>query len=409
MTPIDTEFLIISKITFAIALLSLWGSSLIINAWSIFGKGRGFSAMVVLLALGDFLWSISAVTSSAILLWDPQRNTYPVCLALRFMYQWGAWSSLCWSIAILVFILLGMNDVKNNTPERSSSIVSKTIWWGFFLLLAYGYMIISTAVLMGAGLMDSTKQFHCHPKHPYQIYLWFAPLMVLFVSAIILFGCVIYVYRRAKKMHVNPLLGRSVTLSVPFRTALFPLVMLVTWSLNIVANLMPEGAAPFGLIVAYTVMLNTQGFWDAIVYGVTNGRFRDFFRKRVFRTVILFLFGPVVVVPLFLRRMFLFVSQKWCSAEQEIVPDSPSEVDPFLYSSNQDSGSSIMINSESKSKTSLFPLSSSTNPIPDMGYATSFTAISDEPKQASVPKYGEMDSEESSDDDIDPAAYKFFY
>jgi hypothetical protein len=66
---------IVLLVNLVVGMLSLWGSSVIINAFFVFGKGRGFAIMVLLLAIGDWAWALASVGSAIVLLTSPER--YP--------------------------------------------------------------------------------------------------------------------------------------------------------------------------------------------------------------------------------------------------------------------------------------------------------------------------------------------
>lgn len=321
--------------------------------------------MIVLLALGDLVWSISAVASSALLLWSPSSFTFSVCVLLRLLYQWGSWSSLAWSLAILAFLLIALARASHHDLDGSG--VLHPVWWLLFAFVAYGWPTVTTIVMLALGVIkQKSSSYHCAPQPPFNLYFVVGPIMGLFFLSVLLFVMILVVFLRLRSQHRG--VGHTVTLSVPLRTALFPLVMLICWSLNIVVQLLPEGQVTYALVIAYSVMMNLQGALDCIIYGVTNGRFRNFFRKRMWRTVVLFLFGPVLVIPLFIRRVILFFSRKIKQRTQDSKrhsqmqrPDSPS------------TSGYRALPTASKSA-SFFPLSSSSaSPTPELGIASSLT------------------------------------
>jgi hypothetical protein len=130
------------------------------------------------------------------------------------------------------------------------------------------------------------------------------------------------------------------------------------------------------------VLLNAQGVWDCIIYGFTNGQFREFFAKRKLRTVILFVLGPLLVIPLLLRRAYLYRQKK----REDRNPEYQ-EVASFA-----------------PAPTSIFPLSSKAHPVPNDGIAASLSL--DDKQQAatssgsflSVPKMADMTTFVSDDE-----------
>jgi len=68
----------------------------------------------------------------------------------------------------------------------------------------------------------SAGDHHCYLARPFHLYLWYLPVMLAVGANLVLFVAVLIRFRRT--MH---------TFSVPLRMCLFPLVIVVTWGLNI--------------------------------------------------------------------------------------------------------------------------------------------------------------------------------
>lgn len=353
------------------SLASAWGSSLIINAFFIFGKGRGFAIMVLFLALGDFVWSVASVLSSIVLLANPDLYTIggPLCLAFRFTYQLGAFSSLIWGLGILLFILLALARAKSTGggDESSEGNVSK-VWWLALGFLAFGYPIVIGVVMIALGDWNGSPGFLCFPSLEKE--LWVYPIMGVFVLSLILMIVVIYHYQSYRSNQSHRIVGRSVTLTVPFRSSLFSLVLLLCWTPNVVNQLI--GGGPFWFTVVWLACLNSQGVWDSLIYGFTNGRFRAFFRKRFARTLILLILGPLLILPLFIRWAYKALQKKCCGAPKSSRPFQESF--SMLGERPSSPETSFEQPTSSSSSKSLFPLSASGNhPLPRLNYATSFT------------------------------------
>jgi hypothetical protein len=330
----------LARIGLAAGVCSLFGSAVILNAWSVMGKGRGFSTAVVLLALGDFLWAVSSITASSLLLFDPARYSLSVCVGVRLLFQWGAWSSLVWSLGILVLVL---DSSRDGEPRRT------LLWFSLFSGVAYGgpLLMMITELALQHSLFAQAADGHCYLVDPFNLYLWFVPCTVVYGVAVCMFLAVLYRYRRTVS-----------SFSVPVRTGLLPLVMLLTWGLNIVSSLV--GTVPFGLICTHVALLTAQGFWDALIYGATNGRFRSFYFKRVWRTLVLFVFGPLLVVPLLVRRCVKYARKRCCGGGEGEL------------SAREGLGSSTEGESLIKSDASFFPLSRSfSHPVPETGIVAS--------------------------------------
>ncbi len=349
----------LAQVALSAGVCSLFGAALVLNAWSMMGKGRGFTTAVVLLALGDFVWACSSIAASSMVLFTDQTLPLSVCVGLRVLFQWGAWSSLAWSLGILVLVLDGGSD---GEPRRSR------LWFSVFGVLAYGaplIMMIPELALQHTLFAQPTDDKRCFLQSPYHLYLWFVPVSVVFCCALLMFLIVIFRYRRSVS-----------SFSVPIRACLFPLVMLLTWGLYIICSLV--GTVPFPLNCTHVALLTAQGFWDAIIYGATNGRFRNFYFKRIWRTVVLFIFGPLLVVPLLLRRAFKYASPRCCCSTggqglgERDLEEGTRGGREGRGRRTRTLGSSTEGESLLRSDDSFFPLSRSfSHPVPDSGIVAS--------------------------------------
>lgn len=175
------------------------------------------------------------------------------------------------------------------------------------------------------------------------------------------------------------------TLTVPFRTSLFSLVLLLCWAPNIIWQLVPPSYRTYPFTLAFgtrgvaslfpkrvphssllVVMLNTQGLWDSLIYGATNGRFRAFFRKRMGRTIGLLILGPLLVLPLFVRWVYKAIQRRCCTDSGYASLGSTSSFDSETPVSSASEPSSPA--------KSFFPLSSRlAHPVPAHEFASSFT------------------------------------
>jgi hypothetical protein len=316
------------------------------------GRGRGFTSAIVMLALGDFVWACSSLALSALLLFASSSFSLSACQALRQLFQvpsllsfvcaltrssfflflfWslfqvGSWSSLAWSLCILVLVL--------DTDLTSDEARRPKLWFGVFGLLAYGVpALLMLLQLTIDNVWNVGADQHCYLQKPFHLYLWYLPVILAVGANILLFVAVLIRFRNSMR-----------TFSVPLRMCLFPLVMGVTWGLNIItacsccccccfgvviwshglSEVLPVEEVPGWLVVLQSFLITGQGAWDCIIYSSTNGRFRHFYTKRVLRTVVLFVFGPLLVVPLLLRRALLYFSRRClCCAPDALAPAAP--------------------------------------------------------------------------------------
>lgn len=139
-------------------------------------------------------------------------------------------------------------------------------------------------------------------------------------------------------------------------------------------------------------LITAQGAWDCVVYSSTNGRFRNYYTKRLLRTLLLFVLGPLLVVPLLLRRAVLYFSRRClCCAPDPLQEARLAHRHGRGSLSGSDGSSAESEQLTVRSDDSFFPLSRSfshpvrewsafvllsalTLQIPDVGIATSLPA-----------------------------------
>jgi len=105
-------------------------------------------------------------------------------------------------------------------------------------------------------------------------------------------------------------------------------------------------------------LITAQGAWDCVVYSSTNGRFRNYYTKRVLRTLLLFVLGPLLVVPLLLRRAVLYFARR-CTCCADPGRQRHLQRGGDFAGSSSDASSAESEQLTARSDDSFFPLSRS--------------------------------------------------
>jgi hypothetical protein len=205
---------------------------------------------IVLLALGDFLWACASVARGGLLLFSSGSFTESVCIALRQLNQFGSWSSLAWSLAILVLLL-------DSDPATDEARRPK-MWFGLFGAVAYGVPSVLLLLQLSIGMdvvWNQPLDGPCFLQAPFHFYLWYLPVIFLAACNLILFVCVLIRFRNS--LHL---------FSLSFRMCLFPLVMIVTWGLNIFTSLLVVSSFP--LLAVQAFLITAQGVCFVLLFSV---------------------------------------------------------------------------------------------------------------------------------------------
>jgi len=92
------------------------------------------------------------------------------------------------------------------------------------------------------------------------------------------------------------------------RVSLYLLVLLISWSLDLIESFMAEFklcTAYFGLLLTYSILLQLQGLFDAIVFSVTNKQFRQHFAKQTWsENIINVVFAPILLIPAIIKYVY---------------------------------------------------------------------------------------------------------
>lgn len=163
---------------------------------------------------------------------------------------------------------------------------------------------------------------------------WFFPNMLSFVYTAINCLFIIKLVRGIPRNYWTAIKRHGIlTLPIEIRVILYLVVFFISWPLDIITNAM--GYAPefrkcqiFSLLIVYQFLLQFQGAMDAMVFGITNKQLRTHYQERPFRAVIVFLFGPILVIPFFIG----YVVRKTRTTKRELVEEKKPILDGSVSS-----------------------------------------------------------------------------
>jgi len=252
------------------------------------------------LAIADFGWGLTVILTYLILLINTNAYGFGVCVLFRALFQLFAGASVFWTFCISVFLY-----VRFLWPQLESIYL-----WIAFHLFSWGIPLLFIIILAAGGWFSSSALKICYPVEPYHTYFWFVPITGVFVCTFIVYLFLILrisiIVGRKNKQTKQDNYKLSVSLGV--RVSLYLLVLLISWSLDIIESFMAEFklcTAYFGLLLSYIILLQLQGLFDAIVFGATNKQFRQYFAKqRLWQKLINLLFAPILLLPALLRFMY---------------------------------------------------------------------------------------------------------
>eukprot|EP01100_Stratorugosa_tubuloviscum_P013996 TRINITY_DN7247_c0_g1_i1.p1 TRINITY_DN7247_c0_g1~~TRINITY_DN7247_c0_g1_i1.p1 ORF type:complete len:362 (-),score=55.66 TRINITY_DN7247_c0_g1_i1:20-1105(-) len=286
---------------------SLFGSSFMSLSYMMFGKGNTLSKMIAILAFGDYFWACCSTVSFAILLINNYfSDTYG--LIYRLFLQIFSSFTVFWTFFICIELNIMFENIVRVNTKGILHHLSK--WNSKDRRICY--LSISCSLPIFFCLLDSICKF-CrdntillvYPNQPCHAALWFAPLIVCY--AITFFMYLFLLYRI--KVHFNrsnPSENfRQKTIFLVLRFTLYLLIFLICWSLDFITHFLKILNIPqtdnqlySRMYTAYMIVLQLQGFLDAIVYGFTNKEFRIKLKQiSPIKLILVFLFGPFLVIP----------------------------------------------------------------------------------------------------------------
>lgn len=324
MVYTDEQVYIIHWVTLAASTLSMFGSAFILVSFFLFGKGKGLIKLIVFLALGDFGWSTSVVVNNILLL-KYGRLSDPVCFAFRGLFQFFAGSTVFWTLWIGVYLYMtvfhGKKDTTVNSLEKDKNRKETAMMLGFHVI-AWGEPLGVIVYCYGAKIFAQANNGIglCYPNsNVIHFWSWFFPIIVCFAISLAVY--VLLVFRLTNitswKFIFKTFTRHTTTLSLPFRVSVYLLIFLLCWSLDIVQFILSkmksiDAETDFIILVVYSALLQLQGAFDCIVYGLSNKELRNqhslFIEEwgkwgPVIMTVFV-LMCPILVIPTFFHKMY---------------------------------------------------------------------------------------------------------
>jgi len=290
------------------SVLSLFGSSFMLSSYFLIANTRkswtsyfranpneGISGLVAFLALGDYLWAINVIVTY-ILLISENGVTYFTCILLRGWWQIAAGSTVCWTACIAFYLYLVIFNVGSVFRQ------SQKIWW-IFHIFCWGLPTACYMILLGVQTIVKSKLGLCFPSEPWHFYLWFGPNTLVFVMTTVIYIVIFIKIRNKTTLNINT------THELPrLRVTLYLLVFVICWFLDIIAFLISYGTncIPFGLTLIYSILLQLQGLFDALVYGFSNRELiRQYKDEKIYVIFLHILVSPVVLIPLMIHHIFM--------------------------------------------------------------------------------------------------------
>lgn len=264
-------------VTLCSAVVSLIGSSIIVQSCLIHSTGKGISKIVLYLGIADLAWSLIDVVSFGVLLAETSYFVdSPLCIWSRLLYQFFGSAAVMWSASISVFLYRRFTVAKKPKPQsqipqslidklrsHKSMIIYHTLSWGVPFLQC----------LLLFNHLEPSPQDICLPSEPFFVLFWSFPICVAILISLIVY--LLFVHAAVVKAH-HSTTSFPVRL-IPSRLLLYILVLFVCWIPDILVysfeEEIPVESRPVVLVIV-NGLVELQGFFDCIVYGLTNKEFR---------------------------------------------------------------------------------------------------------------------------------------
>jgi len=273
--------------TMIAAIFSLFGSSFMLMNYFTFAKRdrKGISSLINWIAFGDHIWSVSVIITYAILLYDPHMFTLPICQACRAVFQIGSASTLMWSLCASIYLFYAVG--------QEAGVAISTQVWIIFHLASWGVPSTIFFISLAAGAIQPSQLGICFPNYKWRLYSWFIPNAVIFISIAIFYLLTFLRIRR------NPAyMAISQRFGLWRRLSFYLLVIFICWFCNFLAFfIFRENCTPAWVSLAYAMLLQLQGFFDAVIYGVSNKEFVQRYSGNARGFVVMLLISPLAVWP----------------------------------------------------------------------------------------------------------------
>ncbi|KAL6079628.1 hypothetical protein QOT17_000739 [Balamuthia mandrillaris] len=349
------------------ASLSLWGASFMLLSYLQISSGRSvLSKLVALLALTDLLWSFTTMaTSLSKLLTHHHADDLPwsLCVIFRFFFQFFAGASILWTSSIAVFIYLVI--CRDRFFARGGG--SHTRMWLLFHGLCWGLPFVSLLPMIVDGEHVLVRREYvglCFPAKVYHRAFWLYPIFFIFLGNAVLYFLILWRIRKERK---NAMLPSTPAKEAAFTFTLYLLVFFFSWAFDVFETSF-RWALPdcnlFFLVLTYRAFNNLQGFFDCLVYGLSNKKVRSQFfgggYKRGIQTATIFFFAPLLLLPVLLSSFFsllLSACRKQRRSRDPLLRIShPPSIVHDYYSDGEDAGTREVVVAQHSSYNSLTTL-----------------------------------------------------
>ncbi|PRP76498.1 hypothetical protein PROFUN_15150 [Planoprotostelium fungivorum] len=295
------EVRIISQATLIVSVLSLFGSSFMLHSYFSFSRGKGITKLIAHLAASDFGWAVVGIITEVPLVLRKEMDPW-FQQTVRHLFQLFARTSVVWTCCIAFYLCRSVcrtvrysNSAEiEKTPlmvpeerERKTSKISNQSWL-MFMIFAWGMPLAMLAVEATSGILVPQVTIEPNKERRYtglyfptdEFYLW-AWLLPIALAGLFQIICVTIIFNKvqtSKSAYLNMRNKISAPIKLKLRVLLYVMVFLVCWPLNfLTAGLYAfwPHKTYFGLSLAFSVFLNSQGFLNSVVYGFTNKGLRD--------------------------------------------------------------------------------------------------------------------------------------
>jgi hypothetical protein len=118
----DAQIHALTVCTLVASLLSVVGSSFMLENFFLYDKGRNpLTKLVAWLAFGDYLTAVNNIVKSIMLLHYPDLFSWEVCVVMRAWFQIAAGSTWCYTSVIAYFLYRFMVSRNTSTHARTRS------------------------------------------------------------------------------------------------------------------------------------------------------------------------------------------------------------------------------------------------------------------------------------------------
>jgi len=267
----------------------------------------GISSLISCLAFGDHIWSVSVIITYAILLHNPDYFGHALCVICRGLFQVGAASTLWWSACAAIYMYYAILREEKSVP------ISNTMWI-IFHSVSWGVPIILYVIPLSLGQIQPSTLGICFPTYKWRLTAWFIPNAILF--AIIAFFYLMTFLRMRKTQALMTITERH---GLWKRLSFYLLVIFICWFLDFLAFfIFREECVPHWVSVAYAMLLQLQGFFDAVVYSVSTREIVDRYTGNIKGFLVVVLIAPFALWPLAFPR---FIYEKLTKIPE---PENPS-------------------------------------------------------------------------------------